>query len=233
MDKKKKATKKSLQKCTKLIPKAELQELIDSNNESELIRLKEELMNQIQMSLEKVILKEKEPIEQGKIVTQYENEVERLFMILDSNKIETNPQQNERLRRITFDINRGVILAKIHEIVKDHGKLPNQTELAECTGLSRTTIIKHLSEISTNQMYDEVRFTSALLLPTVMAMVYKLAMAGDVKALKTFLDFHKQGPNTTFIKNQQNNINATNEEVKQKNVVQVILKGVENKTMEG
>lgn len=217
MGNKKKPTDEGLQKVTKFYTFEEVKTLIENKEKETLVLYKDELTKQINSIVNQIGSLEISAKERKEFAEQYEKKEEILFLILESFNTKESFDKVEKFRNFTYDINRRAIMFMINQHVSELNRFPSQTEISTQTGLSRKTVIKHLNELSTNKDYEDLRNSSSILLPVVMAQVYKLAMKGDVKAMKTFLDFHR-GPNTTFIKNQQNNMNLTANE---KNIVEM------------
>jgi Helix-turn-helix domain len=228
MDNKKKPTAKGYQKVSKFYSIDEVKALIKNKEEKILIQYKDELTKKINCIVNQIGSQEISVSERAKYAEQYEETEEILFLILESFNTQESIEKADRLRSFTYDINRRAIMVELNRHVTENNRFPSQTEISTQTGLSRKTVRKHLNELSTNKDYEDLRNSSSILLPVIMAQVYKLAMNGDVRAMKTFLDFHRQGPTTTFIKNQQNNYDQT-----EPLEIKIVSTGVEMKTMEG
>ena len=198
--------KKSLQKFTELISIDELKKQISRSDKSTLIEYQEEITKRININMQMIGSINLSKDERKKNSQQLEENEEMLLLIYESLYTSDFSEKKEKLRRTTFDLNRRAILFEIDKCVKEHNRFPNQTEISIQTGLSRTTIIKHLNELATDHEYNEIKQSTAIMLPVVMAKLYQLCIKGDVRALKTYLDFHKHSEATLYIKNQQNNL---------------------------
>lgn len=122
---------------------------------------------------------------------------------------------SESVKNQLWETNQIVITSHIASLIQQHGYMPTKNTLAEKTGLSRQTIHKHLKEYKSHPQYlmemEQHRFMAS----KVLAMVCRLALNGDIKAAKLFLETignnTNQPSNNTLI-NQQNNyiqINGT------------------------
>lgn len=102
----------------------------------------------------------------------------------------------------------------LHESITNNGYFPNASRLVELTGLSRQTIYKHLNTFKDSEFHNEYKDACKVLESNVIQLVYQLAMNGDLKACKLFLEFsgaiNKMNP-STYIDKQQNNIENYNE----------------------
>lgn len=228
MDNKSKQPTKTCQRFTKNISIDSIKELIQADDKKTLENYKAILFKRINSRITELSSTETAQNKRHELAEKYEQEEEMLYLILESYNTKESTLKVERLRRITYDVNRRLILTEIAKTIQKCYKFPNQSEIASLTGLSRQTVLKHLNDLSADQEYQELRQSSAILLPSVMAMLYSLGMKGDVRALKVYLDFHRQGPTTTFIKNQQNNYDQT-----EPFEIKIVSTGVEMKTMEG
>lgn len=86
--------------------------------------------------------------------------------------------------------------------------MPSVTAIAQETNLSRQTVNKHLKEFDfRNEDKAQIKKFSVLQ-ENVLTQLYKLAMSGDIRACKYFLQFsgHSSFNNVgTYIDKQQNN----------------------------
>lgn len=133
------------------------------------------------------------------------------------------------------------ITCAISKLVEDYGKMPTKNQIAKETGLSRTTIYKHLKEYTESPLYKEEIRKFKFMADRVLAKVFKIAVkdAGDVKAARLFFEvvgFNNKILNSSQIMNTQNNfiqINQTrlsqaeilNLKPEQLNLIESIIKG--------
>lgn len=196
---------KSLQKFTEPITEALLVQLHEKSDIETLKGIRNELAAKIDAVINQVGDVSISQVERNTAAKMFEEATKQIISLYSIIDKPHHKAENERIRRITYDINRNAIMKSISELAQRNNKIPSQTEITLFTGLSRTTVIKHLSDLSTDQEYKEIKYATAALLPKVLAKLFSLGMAGDVKALKVLLDFHKHESATMFIRNQNNN----------------------------
>jgi hypothetical protein len=197
---------KGLQKVTNLITKEVIDKVVESKDLIKLRAIAEELLVKYNANLNHSKNFNLDSEIRTDAAMKFEDASELLLHSVSNVNDETFIRFEEKIRRITYDTNRTTIMLSIKESIIKYNKIPTQTEIAQLTGLSRTTVIKHLNEITTEQEYKEIKQSTAVMLPIIMAKLYKLCLEGNVRALKIFLDFHKQSEATMYIKNQQNNL---------------------------
>lgn len=125
-----------------------------------------------------------------------ENNNELLLYFLESLSqnvpCEENQELNETHRRDIYSVNREIILRLYRDFVISKGKLPAITNISALTGLSRTTVTKHFKDLKNEGYLQDILDGSYILVDSVLAHLYKIGIeTNDVKALKTFLDWHK------------------------------------------
>jgi hypothetical protein len=98
------------------------------------------------------------------------------------------------------------ILWAIHEQTNKYNRFPTRQELSDATGISRTTIGKHLKQYYGSQQYHERQEEFSLMREKVLAKAFNLSMLGDTKAMRVFLEATSQLKPLSQIRNQQNNI---------------------------
>lgn len=138
-----------------------------------------------------------------------------------------------------WENNHSKITWAISNFMKEYGRMPNQTDIAKETELSRQTIQKHLKEYTNNPLYLEQIEQFRFMTSKVLAKVYQFAINGDIRAAKLYLNSmglinNQQTQNSTLIQNQNNyiQINGTvlsQETIKhlkpeQLNMIETILK---------
>lgn len=118
----------------------------------------------------------------GKL-SQTEQQNDALMLkICDMGHIPANELVRERNHR--------KIQMAIHRLLNKYGQMPNKTQIAEVTGLSRQTIHKHMEEYvnTTSNLAQEY----AIMVPQVMNKVLQNALRNnDMRAAKMYLDTTK------------------------------------------
>ena len=134
---------------------------------------------------------------------EYDNLFDKIELIVDA-----------ETRNARWEFNHAKITYAISEFLINHGRTPSVFEIADKTGLSRTTTHKHLKEYASSPLYqnhiEQFKFLSTRLLTT----VYELALKGDMGAAKLYFNIIgnlQPNPTNTLIQNQNNfiQINGT------------------------
>jgi len=102
----------------------------------------------------------------------------------------------------------------ISVLIKEYGRMPTQTELADKTELSRQTIHKHLKEYATHPQHLEQIEQFRFMTSKVLANVFQYAVNGDMGAAKLYFSvmgfmgaaMKEQPINSTLVQNQNNYI---------------------------
>jgi hypothetical protein len=119
-----------------------------------------------------------------------------------------------------WENNHNKMIQEITAFIKDYGRMPSKTELAESTGLSRQTIHKHLKEYASHPQYlgqiEQFKFITS----KVLAKVFQFAINGDMSAAKLYFNAmgclgNKQTPNNTLINTQNNFIQINGKVISQ------------------
>ena len=128
------------------------------------------------------------------------------------------PAQNKQQ---IWEYNHEAITNAISRLTVQHGSMPNKSQLAEETGLSRQTINKHLKEYQTHPGYAAQAEQFKIMAPSIMAKVFQFAVNGDIRAAKLYLETigatHKQQSHT-IVKSQNNHIQINNTILSQENL---------------
>jgi DNA-binding transcriptional ArsR family regulator len=112
-------------------------------------------------------------------VAQKERESEKLA--------ESGICDEEETRKRTWEHNHFVILQHTGVLMMENGRMPNHTELAERSGLTRQTIARHLREYSSEPLYEAELEQLRSLAPEIMNRVaIRAAVNKDLKAAKLF-----------------------------------------------
>jgi DNA-binding transcriptional ArsR family regulator len=163
------------------------------------------------------------------------NEYEKTFELhnfllecaTEQNPIEHNKELLNDNRRDQYTINREIILKLYKDYIISNGTLPTITHISAKTGLSRQTITKHFKEIRNDHYLQDIIDGSYILVDSVLAKLFALGIeTGNVNALKTFLDWHKDKSARIMYKNyiQVNNLILTEEDIKalpQESVIEI------------
>lgn len=121
----------------------------------------------------------------------------------------------EDVRSQLYENNHYAITGAISQLIHSYGIMPTKNEIAEATGLSRTTIYKHLKGFAEHPIYAEQMDQFKIMSRKILAGVMKQAEKGDNKAARLFFEVmgnlnnsHGKG---TQINNQNNfiQINGT------------------------
>jgi len=124
-----------------------------------------------------------------------------------------------------WENNHLLITNAISSLMQDYGCMPTKNQLAEKTGLSRTTIHKHLKEYKNHPQYlveiEQYRFMSS----KVLAKVFKFAVNGDIRAAKLYFEIvgniNNQTGNNMLIQQQNNYIQINGTVLSQENIKQL------------
>ncbi|MBL7766985.1 MAG: hypothetical protein JNJ58_12865 [Chitinophagaceae bacterium] len=223
---KKKVIQKGLQKLTENLTAEKIELLVLNDDKEQLQAMQGELTNVMNENVNKSIDYTLPDEERREAAFKFEKASRWLFCLFENvnrkyGEGEIKMEFQNTIKRVTYDINRISIMRAIRDTANNQNKIPNQTEIARITGLSRTTIAKHMTDVYKDREYNELKQSSAVLLPRVIARLYTLGMEGNVKALKVFLDFHKQDTGTTFIKGQNNYIQINETVLSQETIRQL------------
>jgi hypothetical protein len=85
-----------------------------------------------------------------------------------------------------------------------HRQIPTVKDIAEETGLSRVTVLKHLKEYYESDTFKEKQNAFKFLREKLLAKIYSFAYDGNMRAAKIFIDATCDRPSLT-VHNQQNN----------------------------
>ena len=120
-----------------------------------------------------------------------------------------------------WEHNQMVITNAISKFISKHGFMPPKAFIAEQTGLSRQTVVKHVKEYNQHPEYLAAVQQFKLMAPNVLASVFKSAINGDTKAARLYFEMvgaiSKQQPG--MVVNEQNNyIQVNNTILSQENL---------------
>lgn len=195
------------------------------------------------IALEQITSKDLEPFSESekiclmKILTERFNKLNGTERDKFYKKIEAIT--SDTTKNQLWENNHNQITRAISTLIQDYGRMPNKTEIASKTELSRQTIHKHIKEYTNHPQYlgqiEQFRFLTS----KVLAMVFQFAVNGDMVAAKLYFNVVGslncgQASNNTLIQNQNNyiQINGTvlsQERIKhlnpeQLNTIETILK---------
>lgn len=126
-------------------------------------------------------------------------------------------EQHKGFRNLLYNHNHIIIMAAIHNSIISNKIFPSITNVASCTGLSRTTIYNHLKDENKNSLETESRKLQRMLVGQAINKLYEIGMSDrNPAALREFLKF-TMPTNTTTVNNyiQINNLRITKEELEQ------------------
>lgn len=135
------------------------------------------------------------------------------------NKIEAiTPADNKQQ---VWEYNHQVITDAIAKLTEHYGCMPTKNNIAEATGLSRQTITKHLKEYKNHPAYAEQTEQFKIMVPKLMAKVYRAAVKGDIRAARLYFETvgainKRQGK--TVVNSQNNYIQINNTILSQENL---------------
>lgn len=98
------------------------------------------------------------------------------------------------------------ILKAIDKLTREIGRFPSRMEIVNDTGLSRTTINKHLKEYFGSDQFREKKEEYIALRERLLARLYRYAIDGNMKAARIFIEATAETVIGPQIKNQQNNL---------------------------
>lgn len=90
-------------------------------------------------------------------------------------------------RNVLWENNNQSIVCGITDFINKYGRMATPGELATKTGLSRTTVHKHLQEYIHHPLYLEQAEQLKFMTQTLLAKIFSFANSGDMQAAKLFL----------------------------------------------
>ena len=150
------------------------------------------------------------------INTLWGNERDK-FLKQFSEILDTNTQNQ------IWENNHTLITGAISNLLNEFNRMPTQTEIAKQTKLSRQTVHYHLKEYKLNPVFIAQMEQYQLLIPSLLARVYKCACKGDIGAAKLY--FNVMGclnsNNKTIIQNQNNYVQFKELVLSQETILQL------------
>ena len=116
----------------------------------------------------------------------------------------TEPILSTKSRNEIWERNHFCILNVISWQTIHQYQIPTVKDLAEETGLSRVTVIKHLKEYYESETFKQKENALRFLREKLLAKIYSFAYDGNMRAAKIFIEATEDKLFVT-IKNQQNN----------------------------
>jgi hypothetical protein len=122
------------------------------------------------------------------------NNIERCFdlaeMALSVNGYKRSPEKIENFKNQRWTANDQLIARQLHVFTQDNQRAPTVLEIAQATGLSRTTVHKHLLEADyTTTHKKESKEVLGKLRERALGMIYSIGVQNnDVKALSRFVE---------------------------------------------
>jgi DNA-binding phage protein len=120
-----------------------------------------------------------------------------------------------------WEYNHQTITDAISILTQKYGSMPNKSQIAEETGLSRQTISKHLKEYQSHPGYAAEMEQFKIMTSKLMSKVFKFAVNGDMRAARLYLEAvgaTNKGQGITVVNNQNNYIQINNTILSQENL---------------
>ncbi len=151
----------------------------------------------------------------------------------DANRLK-GEEQEEFLERVApvlhagfqddiWETNHANIVQAINKYIAKHGIMPRKSDLLEMTGVSRRTLYKHLKEYEHNPNYLEQKDRYKLVSGKILAILYREASGGDMKAIKLFLEAtgainSGSSSSKNYVENQHNYIQINQTRLSQEEI---------------
>ena len=122
-----------------------------------------------------------------------------------------------------WELNHTRISYAIKNHIHKYGSMPNKSQVAKETGLSRKTVHKHMETITTSPLAKEQKEIFSLMTSNVISKVMQSALNGDTGAAKLYLNTidKANGPaGKDIVINNQNNYIQINNTVLNQQVIQ-------------
>lgn len=156
-----------------------------------------------------------------------EGEMDRCFnRLIKIYQVEKDEVGVKSLRRDRWYVNESHINTYINNELMKTRIVPSVTTIAAATGISRTTVQKHIQEGKDSEYYSEQRETLRGLTHSVLSHLFRIGISdGNVKALKVFLDYFKESPASqqggTQINTQNNYIQINGVTISQEQIMKL------------
>lgn len=119
----------------------------------------------------------------------------------------------DKTKNVLWQSNHYQISSAFKHLSERQDSIPSSVDIAEYTGLTRSTVHAHLEEFSENPLYDDIKGRIKMMGDTMLNNIYKRGLNGDMNAAKLFLKVSgalKPDVNQMI---QVNNYNLTKEEL--------------------
>lgn len=119
----------------------------------------------------------------------------------------------DKTKNVLWQSNHYQISSAFKHLSERQDSIPSSVDIAEYTGLTRSTVHTHLEEFSENPLYDDIKGRIKMMGDTMLNNIYKRGLNGDMNAAKLFLKVSgalKPDVNQMI---QVNNYNLTKEEL--------------------
>jgi hypothetical protein len=161
------------------------------------------------------------------------NKVEKIMKIF---KLVFGKPKHNHIKRQIYTSNHLRISEAIQNCVIHHNRVPLINDLAVETGLSRTTIYKHLKDINLRLYTENENALNKVLIEKALAKLYKIGIEeNNITALTSFIKFNQeQQPNNQTNYIQINNLRITQEQIialpddKAKDLIEILLAKTES-----
>ena len=113
------------------------------------------------------------------------------------------------------------ISAAVANLMSQHGCMPAKNAIAAQTGLSRQTVVKHFATYKAHPVFIAEIEQFKLMVPIVMAKVFKFAGNGDMRAARLYLEMAgaiNKNRSNTVVNEQNNYIQINNTILSQENL---------------
>lgn len=95
---------------------------------------------------------------------------------------------NESTKNQVWENNHSSIIKCINNFISQHGVMPSKSWIADITKLSRNTVHKHFAQFKESTSYKEQLGQFEIMKEKVMAVIFREAMSGNIKACRLYLD---------------------------------------------
>jgi hypothetical protein len=125
---------------------------------------------------------------QNKDAFAIDNAAKDLLTWLEQGLTKAHPLYTQ-MKNHTWQRNHLRILGSISDLMQKINCMPTNTQIAIEAGLSDETVYKHLRDFKHHELYQHEADKFQLMAHRVLTTVFNLAVQGDVRACKVFLDY--------------------------------------------
>ncbi|WP_422858892.1 helix-turn-helix domain-containing protein [Flagellimonas sp. S174] len=140
------------------------------------------------------------------------------ILVENFNKTHQTQEKADNIRNLTYEVNQQMISACIHNYVRNNGCFPQVTAIKKKTGLSRTTIYRHLKLDDYAPADKLIKGKFEVMATMALEQLYKIGVEErNHAALKTFIEMVNGTNGVKQVNNyiQINNLKLTKEEFEQ------------------